>query len=782
MCTSFANKGALVPFELIISILIKAIVSSSGNKFLIDGFPRSMEQALYLEKNIKEIKVILNVYASEEISLNRILKRGVHSGRADDTQEETIRNRLREFKAQSLPVIDFYKKYGIVRDVNSELEVNQVFEIVKKQLYPAVYCIIGKKYSGKTTVANLLNQRMGMKVIDFKEFLCEPAIAKRKNDDLFVISSLAARLREEDAPRVILEDFPMKKEQFSLFTKNCKQFEKVFYLNASDYETSERMKKLGHNSKNYIGCSELNKKLFEFNKQKELIEYLNKQTNFVEINVDNHIKLVTEDVINAVQPTVLLFNNDSGDDSSVDLKNNLYNHFINNLGFELVNVRILIEENISRFTLPGREILNHKDKNVATPYHLILEALKPVLFKESTSGYIFEEYPNDPEFIEQFESNICKIRKMIYVSRSRVLPIEDNSIELYFKKSNKLFVYKKDDIDEYIVGDILGNNRDLSVVYGMPQSGKTTIINHLRDKYSYTIIDFVQLINELKTEKGKLEDPPVDPEGVEFSYQELIQGFSKKLQSISLDNKICLENIINEFVVEIEQVKKIFEISGRPKNFYEINYQEEVLIDRYKREQNIDEDLNEDQREAFNEILAKPKMIVEHLKSISYKIKTVYTHLSVPQSLQLFDNENGKNVISIKHDYRFQIDNTLLLFATRHQALYVSVPHLIYMEFYHNTEIAKQLENSFSKKQLKNSEMNSQSIFYKYNPIHFDSNIVDGLIISHINKHSSEMEDTGNFVVLSGYLNNDLLGKKEMALNLPLHEVMKMMDLGKYNF
>jgi adenylate kinase family enzyme len=738
-----------------------------------------MEQALYLEKNIKEIKAILNIYASEEISVNRILKRGANSSRADDKQEATIRNRLREFKAQSLPVIDFYRKYGIVRDVNSEFEVNQVYEIVKKQLYPAVYCIIGKKYSGKTTLANVLNQRMGMKVIDFKDFLNEPGIAKRKNDDLFVISSLAARLREEDSSRVILEDFPLKKEHFSLFVKNCKPFEKIFYLNINDYEANERMKKIGYNHPNYIGSSELNKRLFEFTKQKYLIEYLRKQANLAEINVNNHLKLVTDELVKNVQPTILLIKNDPTDESSLKTNNYLTNHFTQKLGFEIINVKELINENVSRFTLQGREIHNYLKDNLEIPYHLIFETIKPVLFKESNNKYILQGYPNNSEFINQFESAICKIQKLIYVSGSQILPIEDNSIEFYFKKSNKLHVYNNLEIDDYVIDDVLGKNRDLSVVYGMPQSGKTSIINHLRDKYNYTVIDFVHLINELKTEKGKLEDPPADAENVEFSLPELIQGFSKKLNSIPLNHKICLENILNEFVVEIDHVKKIFEIAGRPKIFYEINYQEEVLIDRYKHEQNIEEDLNEDQRAAFEETLIKPKLIVEHLKAISYKVKTVYTHLSVPKSWQLFDEENGKNIISIKHDYELDIDNTLLLFAARQQALYVSVPNLIYQEFYNNTETAHQLENSYHKKTLKDSDVNRQSTYYKYNPIHFDKSIVDRLIITYINENSREMEEHGNFVILSGYLNNDLLGKEEIALNLPLDEVMKLMDLGK---
>ena len=779
MCASYTNQGSLVPFELMISLLVKSIASSSGNKFLIDGFPRSMEQALYLEKNIKEIKAILNIHASDEISLSRILKRGAISGRADDKQEVTIRNRLREFKDQSLPVIEFYRKYGIVRDVNSEFEVNQVYEIVKKQLYPAVYCIIGKKYSGKTTLANVLNQRMGMKVIDFKDFINEPSIAKRKNDDLFVISSLAARLREEDSPRVILEDFPMKKEYFSLFVKNCKPFEKIFYLNVNDNESFERMNKIGYNHPNYIGCAELNKRLFEFSKHKDYLEYLRKQANLSEINVNNHLKSVIDEFVKNIQPTILLINNDTTEESSRKIKKELTYNLTHKFGFEIINVRELINESVSRFNLTGRKIHNNLKDQLEIPFELILESIKPVLFKESNNKCILEDYPNDPEFIHQFESTICKIHKLIYVSGSHILPIEDKSIELYFKRLNKLFVYNKSEIDEYIIDDILGKNRNLHVVYGMPQSGKTSIINHLKEKYNFTIIDFVHLINELKTEKGKLEDPPAEPENVEFTFAELLEGFTKKLNYIPLNQKISFENIFNELVVEVDQVKKILDIAGRIKTFYEINYQEEVLIDRYKHEQNIEEDLTEDQRAAFEETLSKPKLIIEHLRAISYKTKTIYTHLSVPKSLQLFDEESGKNIISIKHDYEYDIDNSLLLFAARQQALFVNVPNLIYQEFYNNTEIAHQLENYYHKKTLTNLNIDRQSIYYKYSPIHFDGSIVDKLITRYINENSAEMEEHGNYVIITGYLNNDLLDKQEIALNLPLLEVMKLMDLGK---
>jgi len=172
----YSSKGELVPFELIVNILIKAILKRKGTNFLIDGFPRTMEQALYLEKNMKEISIILNISAKEETLIQRMTNRGKITGRKDDLDENAIKNRIREFLERSFPVIEFYEKYGIVKKVNSELDVNSVYHQVRESLFPDIYCVIGKKYSGKTEIATAISDRINAKIIDFNEFIKDPKL------------------------------------------------------------------------------------------------------------------------------------------------------------------------------------------------------------------------------------------------------------------------------------------------------------------------------------------------------------------------------------------------------------------------------------------------------------------------------------------------------------------------------------------------------------------------------------------------------------------------------
>lgn len=784
LCESYTSKGASIPFELTTNILVKAIITSNSKCYLIESFPMSIQQALYFEKHIKEIGLILNFQASEEVCLMRTKTRAIQEKRLEEMSDERNKDHLREFREQSEPLIQFYQKFGVVRNINAELEVSQVFEAVKEKLYPTIYLIIGKKYSGKSTLGSMLSQRMSLKKIDYKEFINSESISKKKNDDHFVLNALINQLRQEESPRVLIEDFPLKKESCNYFVKNCKQFERVFYLNLDDSNASERMNKLGFTHPSYIGCSELNNQLFDFESKKDVVEFLRQKTKMTEVNVNNHINLVFDNLLSHIAPSVLLFSHNKKEENSLTSMNELIEYFTTTLSYEIVNIHDVIHENIKRHTGLGQKIEQFQNDLQNVPLELILESLKPVLFKEKNNKYILLNFPKIQDEISQFETHICKVQRLIYVSLSKHLPIEDSSVELYMKKDNRMFVYKNPSIDEYVINDILGLNRDVTIAYGMPLSGKSTINNHLKTNYNYTMINFVEFILELKRIKGNEQDPPQEAEATELTYPELLEGFKKYINSLPLNRKICLENIFgppNELITEIEQVKKLFEITGKPRQFFEITCRDEVLMDRWKEVKGIAEEVQEEQKAEFIETLDKPKKICEFLKSISYKTINIDTNYSAFKSKMIFDANFGRNLIVIKHDYNLGIDEHLNLFSACNQMLVVNVPRLIYKQFYLNNDFARKLEDSYCKRQL-NLELglNEEVMIYnKYNPIHFDEILVNELISQYILENSLEIEETGNFILLTGYLNNDLLSQSDKCFDLPLYEVKKLISLGK---
>jgi len=115
LAKSFMDKGDLVPDEVTINMLQAEVEKNpEANGFIFDGFPRTTAQAEALDNflAIKDMGISATVAleADEDILTERLLERGKVSGRADDQDEEKIRNRFDEYNQKTAPLIDFYKK------------------------------------------------------------------------------------------------------------------------------------------------------------------------------------------------------------------------------------------------------------------------------------------------------------------------------------------------------------------------------------------------------------------------------------------------------------------------------------------------------------------------------------------------------------------------------------------------------------------------------------------------------------------------------------------------
>lgn len=142
---SIIAQGGLVSDEIIVQIIEKTITeNSSCNGFLFDGFPRTYIQAYILEGLMLKLHTSLNSLISltvpEEVSVKRLLQRGITSGRSDDN-ETVIRNRLREYQNKTLSVLQFYRDKGIV----TELDGTQTIEAVSHRISQIVSAELSKR-------------------------------------------------------------------------------------------------------------------------------------------------------------------------------------------------------------------------------------------------------------------------------------------------------------------------------------------------------------------------------------------------------------------------------------------------------------------------------------------------------------------------------------------------------------------------------------------------------------------------------------------------------------
>ncbi|KAH7023287.1 uridylate kinase [Ilyonectria destructans] len=133
----YIKNGLIVPMEVTIQLLENAMTEalqkagSTKGRFLVDGFPRKMDQAVKFEETVCPAKMVLFFDCPEEVMEKRLLKRGETSGRSDDNAE-SIRKRFRTFVETSMPVVNYFEKEGKVVKLDATPTPDQVY--VKTQL------------------------------------------------------------------------------------------------------------------------------------------------------------------------------------------------------------------------------------------------------------------------------------------------------------------------------------------------------------------------------------------------------------------------------------------------------------------------------------------------------------------------------------------------------------------------------------------------------------------------------------------------------------------------
>lgn len=134
MIQNMIKEGKIVPSEVTIKLLQRAMQENGNDKFLIDGFPRNEENRAAFEEVTKiEPAFVLFFDCPKEEMERRLLSR--NQGREDDNIE-TIRKRFKVFLESSLPVIEHYTAREKVRKIDAGRPVEEVFESVKALFTP----------------------------------------------------------------------------------------------------------------------------------------------------------------------------------------------------------------------------------------------------------------------------------------------------------------------------------------------------------------------------------------------------------------------------------------------------------------------------------------------------------------------------------------------------------------------------------------------------------------------------------------------------------------------
>ncbi len=161
----YMDAGGLVPDVVTIGIVREGLSKPECSKgFILDGFPRTEEQAIALDGILEGLGIkltgVINVSVPDDELVNRVTGRrickacgatyhikfnhtkvegicdkcGGNLYQRDDDKEETVKNRLKAYHSQTEPLIEYYKKQGIYKEINGMQAIDKVYADVKASL------------------------------------------------------------------------------------------------------------------------------------------------------------------------------------------------------------------------------------------------------------------------------------------------------------------------------------------------------------------------------------------------------------------------------------------------------------------------------------------------------------------------------------------------------------------------------------------------------------------------------------------------------------------------
>ena len=135
---AYISEGKLIPDDLMISILDSVLdenKEATKEGVIFDGFPRTIPQAksmkAMLEKRAAKVNIVLGLEVDEAELIDRLIKRGLESGRSDDNLE-TIKKRLVVYHEQTSPLKQYYRDEGKYVAIEGSGSIDDIFSRIRE--------------------------------------------------------------------------------------------------------------------------------------------------------------------------------------------------------------------------------------------------------------------------------------------------------------------------------------------------------------------------------------------------------------------------------------------------------------------------------------------------------------------------------------------------------------------------------------------------------------------------------------------------------------------------
>ena len=257
---------------------------------------------------------------------------------------------------------------------------------------PQSIFLIGPKCSGKTVLAHKVCARTNTKYVNFHDFLKCNGL-KNKDDETIVLAFIKHFMYEQ-APRVLIEDFPQNETQAILFNRNCKNPSNVFVLECCKDECQQRMDLIDQTSAEFVCSGTLSQKIKEYNNNaQKLVPYLLKNTNCAKINAERTVESIICDFYKHLEPTIVHIRPGA---SSNDLRKQITDELSKTHGFCNLDINGLIRDENERKTDIGKEINKMVAGNKIIPAEMIVRILQKIIYSgdPTKTKFILSSFPD----------------------------------------------------------------------------------------------------------------------------------------------------------------------------------------------------------------------------------------------------------------------------------------------------------------------------------------------------------------------------------------------------
>lgn len=522
------SKGELVPTKHVLRLLKDAIMSNPSKKFLIDGYPRQIDQAYLFEREVAPCRFVLNLDTSDHIMKRRLRNRAKTEKRSDDN-EEVYQKRIDLFHKFSKPLIDFYRKLGIVWNISASESAEQVWTQAHTAFMPRTVFVIGPEGCDKSVHCRKISEKYGFQNISVPELLAAQentgskvgqlisarANAGREVEAPVVVEVLQAAMEKSTNDKFLISGWPNSRSDAAMFEKCIGSPQCVLHLSTTVKVCKTRLAQLGRDAKSieesFATYTASIKPMAEFYSRSGLERV---------VDANHPSDKVWQDVQLALEPKVyfVLGASSSG-------KTTLCDRVATEFNLVHLSVDDLLRSEVARGSAEGKQLDQIIRGGQIVPISLTLSIIRKAMSAcgGRARGYVIDGFPRALDQAKAFEQRVADVTGVLYIKKDADGSVKKNSSEarkrmLFDKQCLPVINYfSKRGLVTY-ADSALGNEivyqrshsmfiNEIVFAIGPPGAGKTTICNKLASTFGYQRLCLQTLLKaecERGTPSGKM--------------------------------------------------------------------------------------------------------------------------------------------------------------------------------------------------------------------------------------------------------------------------------------